>query len=456
MRLSGWQLVAASSVLVAIVARAETRPQYGGSLRVTTRIAPASLDPADNTQPDSISRGNLTRLIFDTLVTMDDAGHIQPALASSWQSASNNQRWQFWLRRDIKFHDGSPLTADAVAASLRTANPAWAIYPNGDSVIVERSAPAPTVLAELALPRNAIAKRISGGMIQGTGPFHITDWQPGKRLTLAAEEGHWGGRAFLDSIVIEMGRNFRDQMISLELGKADIVEVPPEQAHRAMTENRRVVSSSPVELLALVFTKDRQSPEDGRLREALSLCIDRNAIRAVLLQGQGESAGGVLPNWMTGYEFVFPAEFNLQRAQQARSEVRQPPSWTLGYDPTDALGRLMAERIALNARDAGITLQLTGSSTSDLRIVRVSWSSSDAQLALLNLAAMLGVPSPRFAGSSVEDLYQAENALLQTQRVIPLFHLPATYAVGASVRNFELDRNGEWRLTDVWLGTEKP
>jgi peptide/nickel transport system substrate-binding protein len=456
MRLSGWQLVAASSVLLAIVASAETRPQYGGTLRIATRITPASLDPADDTQPDSVSRRNLTRLIFDTLVTLDDAGRVQPALATSWQSASNNQRWQFWLRRDIKFHDGSPLTAESVAASLRAANPAWTVYPNGESVIVERSAAAPTLLAGLALPRNAIAKRVPGGMIQGTGPFHVAEWQPGKRLTLAAGEGYWGGRAFLDSIVIEMGRNFRDQMISLELGKADIVEVPPEQAQRALMENRRVVSSSPVELLALVFAKDRQSPEDGRMREALSLSIDRSAMRNVLLQGQGEPAGGVLPNWMTGYEFVFPVEFNLQRAQQARSEVRQPPVWTLSYDSNDALTRLIAERIALNARDAGITLQTAGSSASDLRLVRVSWSSSDARLALLDLAAMWGTPSPKFAGASVEDLYQAENTLLLSQRVIPLFHLPVAYAVAASVKNFEMGRNGELRLTDVWLGPEKP
>ena len=90
----------------------------------------------------------------------------------------------------------------------------------------------PELLAELALPRNAIAKR-NPDKPSGTGPFHVVDWQPGKRLTLAAEEACWHGRPFLDSIEIEMGKSFRDQMIALESGKADLVEIAPEQAHRA-------------------------------------------------------------------------------------------------------------------------------------------------------------------------------------------------------------------------------
>ena len=84
-------------------------------------------------------------------------------------------------------------------------------------------------LRELALPRNAIAKRKPDSKPSGTGPFHVVDWQPGKKLTLAAEEGYWRGRPFLDGIEIEMGQSFRDQMTALELGRADLVEVAPEQ-----------------------------------------------------------------------------------------------------------------------------------------------------------------------------------------------------------------------------------
>jgi peptide/nickel transport system substrate-binding protein len=455
MRPSAWQLVAVCSLLVATAARTETRPQYGGTLRVMMRITPATLDPADRAQPDSLPRRNLTRLMFDTLVSMDNVGRIQPALATSWQAESGNQRWQFWLRRNVKFHDGTPLTAEVAAASLRAANPTWRVYGSGDSITIECDTPGMNLPAELTLARNAIAKRTPAAIL-GTGPFHVADWQTGKRLTLAAEEAYWGGRAFVDSISIEMGRNYHDQMIALELGKADVVEVAPEQIHRANLEDRHAVVSEPLELVALVFAKDQQSAEDGRVRAALSLSIDRTAIRNVVLQGQGEVTGGMLPIWMGGYEFVFPTDFNLPRAQQTRGEARQASPWTLGYDSADPVMRLVAERIALNARDAGITLQPTASPATDVRVVLATLPSAEPRLALSTLATRLGLPQPRFEGKAEEDLFRAESGLLESRRIIPLFYLPAAYAIRAPVKDFRLETTGEWRLADVWLGTEKP
>src|SRR6266436_6939709 len=99
MKYSGWQWFAVSSLLLGTWAAAETRAQYGGTLHVATHITVSSLDPADNSLPDSITRRNLLRLMFDTLVTVDDRGRLQPALAVSWRAEPGNQRWQFWLKR---------------------------------------------------------------------------------------------------------------------------------------------------------------------------------------------------------------------------------------------------------------------------------------------------------------------------------------------------------------------
>src|ERR1700745_3999559 len=179
MRLSGWQWLAVSSIVLSAMAWAETPPQYGATLRTATNIALLSRDPA--AQPDSVAKRNLTRLMFETLVTMDDRGRLRPTLATSWQAAPGNQRWQFWVRRGVKFHDGSPLTPEAVAAALRAANPDWSVLPAADSVIIERNAPDSDLLAWLARTRNAITKRSEGGTLIGTGPFHIVDWQPANK-----------------------------------------------------------------------------------------------------------------------------------------------------------------------------------------------------------------------------------------------------------------------------------
>jgi len=458
MKLFGWQWLAVSSMMAgALAAAAEKRPQYGGTLHVATRVALASLDPADITQPDSFARRSVAMLMFDTLVTMDENGRVQPVLATSWSplNQGGNQRWQFHIRRGVRFHDGTPLSAEIAAASLRAANPAWNVSVDGESVVIERGGFESEFLAELALPRNAIVKRNADGATSGTGPFHVADWQAGKKLTLAADENCWRGRPFLDTVEIEMGKSFREQMTALEVGRADLVEVAPEQAHSISRAGRRVASSAPVELLALVFDRDAASPEEKLLREALAWSVERRSIRSVLLQGAGEPAASILPNGMSGYGFVFPADADLPRARQAREQVHATPTWTLGYDANDPLDRLLAERIALNAKDAGLTLQPTPSASADVRLVRIPLASPDPWVALADVAAPAGAPAGK-TGASIEELYAAELAVLATQRVIPLFHLPVSYAASAALRDWALRPDGSWTLADAWLESGKP
>jgi ABC-type transport system substrate-binding protein len=442
-------------LIAVLAAQAETRPQYGGTLHVATHASLSSLDPADSGQSDSFARRSITLLIFDTLVTIDDGGHPHAALATSWQASPTSQQWQFRLRRGVKFHDRSPLTAENAAASIRAANPAWNVTAEGDSVVIDCENADPQLPAELALPRNAIAKRNSDKP-SGTGPFQIIDWQPEKKLTLAADEGYWRGRPFLDIIEIEMGRSYRDQMTALELGRTDLAEVAPDQAHRVALEGRGLANSEPVELLAVVFTRDAQTPEEKSLREALAWSVERGSIRSVLLQGAGQPAGGILPNWMSGYEFVFSTDADLARARHAREQFRTIPTWTMGYDSGDPLARLLAERIALNSKDAGLSLQPTSAATADLRLMRIPLACADPWIALASVAATAGLPAPQGKGGSVEDLYAAEQAVLATQRIIPLFHLPASIAAAAGLKNWNLRRDGTLDLADAWLGSGKP
>ena len=437
---------------MAALASAETRPQYGSTLRMATRVAVQNLDPTDKAQPDSSARCSLTRLMFETLVNLDDRGRPVPSLATSWQATPGNQRWQFSVRHGVKFHDGSPLTPEAVAAALRTANPDWSVSAAGDSIVIERDSSDPDLPTRLALPRNSITKHSEGGTLIGTGPFHITTWQPRKKLSVAADEGYWGGRAFMDAIEIDLGKATRDQLIALDLGRADIAEIAVEQSRRAGAEGRRVVSSAPVELMALVFGHDKASAEDSKLREVLALSIDRKSIRDVVLQGGGEISGGILPNWVSGYGFVFPSEQNLTRAQQLRGEVKYAPTWTIGYDTDDPVARVMAERIALNARDAGIRLQVSTNATADLRLARITLASVDGRIALSAVASTVGTPLPKMIGVSIDDLYQAENSILQTQRVIPLFQLPTCTALSVAIKDWDEDRDGTLHLDNVWLG----
>jgi len=436
------------------VAAAETRPRYGGTLRAMLQTAPNTLDlPANAGPTDYWGSSRIVAMIADNLVKIDPAGRMQPALAITWQTDPNGKRWQFTLRRGVKFHDGSAASAAAVAQILGERHPDWVVHGSGDLLTIESDSlnSSLPLLPELALPRNAILKNSADGLPVGTGPFRVTDFQPGKSLKLAAHEGSAAGRPFADVVQIELGKSLRDQDIALELGKADVVEAPP-QPHALNSNAQRVRTSLPVELMALVFSANSKA-QDVRVREALALAIDRKPIQSALLKGAGEPTGSILPNWMTGYSAVFSTQANIKRARLVLAASRQP-ALTLSYDPRDPAAQLIAERIALNARDVGIMLQVSLSGVADVSLIRIVLPSSDPATCLREAARELGSQQPVIHGNSVDELYPAERALLETHAVIPLFHMPVAGAAGVRVRDWRPGRTGDWDVADLWLETD--
>jgi ABC-type transport system substrate-binding protein len=379
-----------------------------------------------------------------------------PVLALSWQSSRGNQRVQFRMRPGIKFQDGAPLTSEIAASSLRRVNPTWNVISEGDSVAIEGGGSEAELLQKLTLPRNAIVKRDSEDKLGGTGPFQVVEWQPGKRLTLAAQDNSWRGRPFVDEIEISLGASFRDQMTAIELGKIEIVEVAPEQINHISQDRFRLARSPAISLMALVFARDAANDEEKTLRQALKLSVERSSMHSVLLQGTGQATAALLPTWMSGYGFVFAAEADIQKARQLRASAQSVPIWTLSYDSSDPLSRLMAERIALNARDAGLTLRPTASNGADLRLVQVPLASQDSWISLKELLDQLGLPVPPGKGHSIEDLYAAEQTTMAAGRVIPLFHVPAAYAAEVNSKGWTVRSDGSLDLSNAWLKSGQP
>jgi hypothetical protein len=245
-----------------------------------------------------------------------------------------------------------------------------------------------------------------------------------------------------------MGRPLRDQMNDLELGRADVVELGPAELRRLPT-GRRVWSSSPVRVLALVFGPRF---DDARVREALALAVDRSAIHTVLLQRQGEISGALLPQWLSGYAFLFPTAVDLGRARQLAGGARPI---TLGV--TDAALRPIAERIALNARDASLRVSVIAQpENADVRLVELRIASASPAKALAGVAAALGIADPGRA-ETPEQAYAAERGMLDGFRVIPIIHLPDAYGVSAGVKGGTgVTPLGEWRFENLWLDGSRP
>jgi ABC-type transport system substrate-binding protein len=210
--------------------------------------------------------------------------------------------------------------------------------------------------------------------------------------------------------------------------------------------------------MALVFERGRAAVEDARLRQAVALSIDRAAIHNVLFLKQGESTGALLPSWLTGYAFLFPAVRDLERARQKAAFLpKSAMRISLAYDAADPLARPVAERIALNAREAGVIVQVAPGGEADVRLVRVALRSLDPDQALVAYAAAFGMTAFKApAVSSPQTNFETEQKLLEDSRVIPLFHVPQIAGIGARVRNWNPESWCGWRLDDVWLDMRRP
>jgi len=277
--------------------------------------------------------------------------------------------------------------------------------------------------------------------------FTISQWIAGGRALYAADENARSGRPFLDAVDVQMGRALRDQVYDLDLGKTDIVQLDGAEARKP---GRRILSSSPVRIVVLSFGSRVADP---RVREALALAVDRTGIHNVLLQSLGEISGALMPQWISGYAFLFPAAQDLVRA---RSLVASLPAasrtLTLSSDPAN---RRIADRIVLNTRDAGLTVTLVPANA-DVRLLEVRVTSAEPGHALAGVAAALGLPDPPRADSS-DSLFAAERSLLEGFRVVPLFHLPDVYGLSPRVRGGPgISPLGEWRFENLWLEPGRP
>jgi ABC-type transport system substrate-binding protein len=373
------------------------------------RVRAVSIDPS--------AENELTPLVFDRLVSFSESGQPQPALAASWRHDSDFKRWEFRLRPGVKFHDGTPLTPELAAAALESIGAAA----QGDAIVIRPQQIASKLL--FTLGGLSIAKPASDGSLVGTGPFRVKTWEPNTRLILAANDDYWGGRPYLDTVEIEMSRSLRDQILDLDLNRADVVELGFADVRRLTQSGKRVWTSLPVDLLSIVF-----DTVDPRVREAIALSIDRNAIHDVLLQKQGVATGAIRPQWLSGYAFLFSTARDLDRARQLATGAAPV---TLAYDPADPLTRLIAERVAVNAREAGLVIRpvTKGTQAAGARVSRER------------------VASPEPPDSS----YASELASLQDHRIVPLFHLPEIYGLGPRVRGWAPSRWGGWKLESVWL-----
>jgi peptide/nickel transport system substrate-binding protein len=427
---------------LAQAAGARTRSHYGGALRIETQSDPWRV-------PDGIAR----KLVFDGLTRLDDSGGVLPGLAIRWDSQNDNHRWQFWLRTGVRFHDGAALTPASVAVSLSQSCgkqcPWTGLSAVGNSLVFESDSAMPEMPAELARSMYLITRQQDAAEPSGTGPFRLTNVTNGV-ASLAENPDYWQGRPFVDTVQVEGKRSLRDQWLDLSVGRADMVEVPAELLHQALQDRLLVLVSRPTDLLVLSVSS-KGALHDEQLRQAIALAVDRSALFNVIFQKEGEPTGSLLPADLTGYAFLFPTERDLTRARNVKTSPL-----VLTIDNPDASMQLVAERIVLNLREAGLNAQVRPASSepADLLLKRIHLEAGDAAAGLNEMLQGFGQKTSEETGDP-EALYKTERDFLKTYQAIPLLYLPRALAVSERVRDLRLAADGTPMIADVSLDGEK-
>jgi len=468
-----------------VVASAEAA-RYGGTLHVRLHASNVSLDPREWT-PGSLSGATsqkLASLVYDRVVTLDDYGKFRPDLAMEWSHDALCRSWQFRLRPGVKFSDDSLLTSADVATALKATLPGTIeISASENSVVLRSARPIPDLLEQLASGNHFIFRVQMDSTLLGTGPFSVAESVPATRseinpsaikpahIRFTANEGTWSGRPFLDSVEVTLGEPSLRQMMELQIGKAEVIEIAPDLVRKARQEGMRVWSSSPVTMVALRFDPAIAAPAEDPLREAVSLSLDRTTMANVLLQREAQPAAALLPQWLSGYAFLFEASFRLDRAKELRgglpgSEVGVTQPLRLFLDTPGDLFKLMAERVAVNARQANLTVQLAPAmnpnsgpvSSGGMHLFAWHFESLSARAEMEGFAKQWQLlEGGDLPGTAVdlEQLYQLERRLIDERRVLPLVVLPEYVGLRSNVKNWNASGWGDWRLADVWLESEE-
>jgi len=292
------------------------KPINGGNLTFEFFTAPLDLDPS--TSQDNDTSMQMWLAWFQGLVQVNPKGPgFLPSLADHWTISSDKLVYTFHIRPGVKFSNGKSLTsADVLYSLTRTEKPSISLLnflvaktssmsaPNPSTFVIKLKAPWPSLLADLASPNGAIypagtftsasAKSFFNTHPIGTGPFVLTSSVPNTSYVVTRNRYYWNKADYphLSSITFQIVTDDTARATAVLGGRADIADSPPanEVASFKANSNVRVVTTpySIVELLALNTTKAPMT--NIKVREAISLALDRAAIVKSGLFGYGTPA----------------------------------------------------------------------------------------------------------------------------------------------------------------------
>ena len=488
-------------------AQATAGTSHAGSLTIASPQDPGSWDPIDTFL---VNWASVATNIFDGLTYRGPNLELVPGLATNWEELDDGKRIRFTLREGVVFHNGEPFNAEAVKFTFdRLLGEEGARGPQRSNytaishveVIDDHTVdfflyqPDPVLLTKLAgygamiVPPNYIKEHGDDYFNTnpvGTGPFQVVDYTPRSDVKLEAFADHWGGAPKLDSVTYRFISEPSTAVAELQSGRVDIVLPPtiPIGMIKSINDhpNTEVVSVASPTVEALRFNTQTGITADERVRQAIIMAVDRQAIVDSILAGEGNVIASFQGSQSFGFDPALePYPYDPQRAQELLTEAGVEPGTTLQIDVrgNDATFAEVAQVVAAYLQSVGLNASIQPYETNVLlndiipagrtgAMFQQKWGGwtfdfdntaylmyhsgerwnpydSDAKLdEMLDSQRSITDQEKRETLLQFVARYTKERAL-----EIPLYSLNALYGVGSRVENFEPAPDSRIRLTDV-------
>jgi peptide/nickel transport system substrate-binding protein len=304
----------------------------------------ATLDP--HLQWDADSYG-VYRNIFDNLLTRDAAGRIVPQIATAWHYVDDTHV-AFDIRSDVKFQDGTPLTAEDVVFSVKRIT---------DPVLLAQ-------LVKLSIVPKAYVERVGDQEFNvaplGSGPYRLRAWHKGIESVLDANDGYWRGKPPFRTVVFRVVPDVSTRVADLKTGRTDLIRLlPPDDAMALQSDPRVNVLTVPTERVGYLFMNAEAGPTmDLRVRRAIAYAIDKRGLVEALLQGLAKPVDSIGAEPIFGYQP--DAKGYGYDPAKARALIKEAGAVgaTITFLTSPAYDRRLVEAIQQMINDAGLKVEV--------------------------------------------------------------------------------------------------
>lgn len=397
---SAVSLALALLISLSLAGTANAAPNRGGELLVGLRQEIGNLDPHLAT---SFSSFRVIEVMYEGLLRYDEDGALEPALAADWEISEDGKTYTFHIRKGVKFHDGTELTAEDVKASFERIMDPELGSPQASrlqkienmevtgkyEINMTLSSKFAPFLSKVAGPGRAIVPEsvVKEGenlkkQVLGTGPFTLSDWVPGEQIELENNEDYWmEGLPYLDKVTYKIIPEAATRRAALQGG--DIHVIPSAESTSVKVskgkKNLKVISTQELAYSLIGFNLDREPLTDPKVRQAISYAMNREEIIEGVYDGLatvGTPLPPALEEWHIPASELDSYEQDYEKAKELLEEAGYPNGieFSVTVSPTLETALQIAEVLQEQLTPAGIVMELN---TAEWGAFLDAWRDSD-------------------------------------------------------------------------------